>query len=122
MWRHLAQQGAAASAGRVQQLQGFRASLARHAHGIEKYDDPFGKLKQDLLQSASLGRPELAATLPEHHCGRHHGHGGARQRYRASKDGEATMCASEGGGSCRRARKAARKAARSERAVGRGIR
>lgn len=136
MWRHLATHGDAAAAGRVARLDGFRASLARHrADGTERYDDPYGKLRQDLMHATSLGRPALAATLPEHHCGRHHHHGGGpRQRYRAATSGawaasssssfkgrgdHAECAATQGPVECKRARKAARKAARSaERAAG----
>ena len=130
MWRHLAVHGRAAAEGRVARLGGFRASLARHrADGAEKYDDPFGKLKLDLMHQTSLNRPSLAASLPDHACGKHHGQhlggggggGGSwrRERYRTSysKAGAtaAAACAphADDPATCKKARRAARKAARS---------
>ena len=108
MWRHLERHGGAVS-GRIARMGGFRASLARHrADGTPHYDDPFGKLKQDLL--GPLNNPRLAGGLPAHYCQKHL-HAG-RKRYEAAvARREDDTCA---GASCmaQKERKAARKARR----------
>ena len=120
MWRHLERHGGAAAA-RVAPLERFRASLARHrADGTPKYDDPFGKLREDL--HGPLADAQLAASLPTHYCRAHHGGAGGRARYAlpgplgraaaaaAAEGGDEAACAVP---ACRRAaRKAARKARR----------
>lgn len=85
MWRHLERRGGvsastaitragkgaawASSGGTpIAHLAGFRASLARHRpDGSPHYDDPYGKLRQDLI-SPALNLADLGKELPSHQC------------------------------------------------------
>ena len=67
MWRAL-ERTTPGGAPRLASLAGFRASLARHrADGSPHYDDPYGKLRQDLMAPA-FARADIAAALPQHQC------------------------------------------------------
>ena len=109
----------------IAHLAGFRASLARHrADGSPHYDDPYGKLRQDLLAPTVLNEHAIGRALPPHQCKpRDYAHrysagvGAAQQQQQQQQQytcAEPTCRHSGGGGGG--ARKAARKASRSGKA------
>ena len=103
----------------IAHLAGFHASLARHRpDGSPHYDDPYGKLRQDLLAATVLNEYGIGSALPQHHCKpRDYAHRyptsvGAMQQQNSYACAEPSCRHSFGGG----ARKAARKASRSVKA------